>query len=81
MNHLLHQISWHQYLTVTCLSAMIFYLAIILHRYRPELQNLQGRITGDKPNDHLRALQYEPPEEEITAPPVQAPVKIRNSGK
>jgi hypothetical protein len=71
MNHLLHQISWHQYLTVALIAAIIYYLVVILRCYRPELQNLQRRISGDKQADHLQALQYLPADEEVKAAPVQ----------
>jgi hypothetical protein len=69
MNHLLHQISWHQYLTVALLAAIIYYLAVILRCYRPELPNLQRRISGDKPGEQLQALQYQPDEEAIIVAP------------
>jgi hypothetical protein len=62
MNHLLHQITWDQYLTVALVAAIIYYLLIILRNYRPELQSLQRRLTGDRQADHLQALQYQPEE-------------------
>jgi len=69
MNHLLHQISWHQYLIAALLVAIIYYFIIILRYYRPELQNLQRRIAGERQADQLQALQYQPEEagEEETA--------------
>jgi hypothetical protein len=70
MNHLLHQISWHQYLTVALLAAIIYYLFVILRFYRPELQNLQRHISGDQPGEQLQALEYQPDEEAIKAAPV-----------
>ena len=70
MNHLLHQISWHQYLTVALSAAIIYYLFLILRFYRPELQNLQRHISGDKPGEQLQTLQYQPGEEAIKAAPV-----------
>jgi hypothetical protein len=71
MNHLLHQISWHQYLTITLIAAIIYYLVVILRCYRPELQNLQRRVSGYKQADHLQALQYQPADEEVKSAPVQ----------
>jgi len=70
MNHLLHQISWHQYLTVALLAAIIYYLFVILRFYRPELQNLQRHISGDQPGEQLQALQYRADEEATEAAPV-----------
>jgi hypothetical protein len=64
MNHLLHQISWHQYLIVAFVAAIIYYLVVALRYYRPELQNLQRRVSGDKPGEQLQALQYQAAEEE-----------------
>jgi hypothetical protein len=64
MNHLLHQISWQQYLSVTLVTAIIYYLFVILRCYRPELENLQRQIQGNKQDDQLQALQYQPTEEE-----------------
>jgi hypothetical protein len=75
MNHLLHQISWHQYLTVALLAAIIYYLLVILRFYRPELQNLHRHISGDKPGEPLQALQYQPDEEAIKAAPVHDQTK------
>lgn len=73
MNHLLHQISWHQYITVALIGAIIYYLFVILRCYRPELQKLQNRISGGKPGDQLQALQYQPAEEEAPSAPAQSP--------
>lgn len=73
MNHLLHQISWQQYLSAALVAAIIYYLIVILRCYRPELQNLQKRISGDQQANHLQALQYQTPEEEIIPAPVQSP--------
>lgn len=75
MNHLLHQITWHQYLSATIVIAIIYYLAVILRCYRPELQNLQKRITGDKKENQLQALQYQPAEEEVQPAPIQSQAK------
>jgi hypothetical protein len=69
MNHLLHQISWHQYLIVAFVAAIIYYLLVTLRYYRPELQNLQRRVSGDKPGEQLQVLQYQPAEEEVKAAP------------
>ena len=71
MNHLLHQISWHQYLTVAFVAAFIYYIIVILRYYRPELQKLQRRVNGDKEGEQLQALQYQPAEEEVKAAPEQ----------
>jgi len=71
MNHLLHQISWHQYLTIAFAAAIIYYLVVTLRYYRPELQNLQRRMSGDNAGGQLQALQYQPAEEEVKAAPVQ----------
>jgi hypothetical protein len=71
MNHLLHQISWHQYLIVAFVAAIIYYLVVTLRYYRPELQSLQRRISGDKPGEQLQALQYQPAAEKVKAPPAQ----------
>jgi len=71
MNHLLHQISWHQYLIVAFVAAIIYYLVVTLRYYRPELQNLQRRVNGDKRGEQLQALQYQPAEEEVKAAPSQ----------
>jgi len=73
MNHLLHQISWHQYLIVAFAAAIIYYLVITLRYYRPELQNLQRRVSGDKTGERLHALQYQPAEEEEPLAPMQSP--------
>jgi len=73
MNHLLHQISWHQYLIVILVTAIIYYLVITLRYYRPELQNLQRRVSGDKLGEQLQALQYQPAEEEAPSASVQSP--------
>lgn len=74
MNHLLHQISWHQYFIAAFAAAIIYYLVVILRYYRPELQNLQRRVSGDKPGEQLQALQYQPVEEELkTAPALELP--------
>jgi hypothetical protein len=72
MNHLLHQISWHQYLTVAFVAAIIYYFVVILRCYRPELQNLQRRLSGDKQGEQLQALRYQPAEEEVKTSPVRA---------
>jgi hypothetical protein len=69
MNHLLHQISWHQYLVIAFAAAIIYYLIVILRFYRPELQNLQRHLSGDQPGEQLLALQYQPDEEAIKAAP------------
>lgn len=66
MNHLLHSISWQQYLSAALVAAIIYYLVVILRCYRPELQNLQRRISGDKNDSQLQALQYQPVKEEMT---------------
>jgi len=71
MNHLLHQISWHQYLIVAFVAAIIYYLVVTLRYYRPEPQNLQRRVNGDKRGEQLQALQYQPAEEEVKAAPSQ----------
>ena len=71
MNHLLHQISWHQYLIVAFVAAFIYYIIVILRYYRPELQNLQRRMSGDNAGGQLQALQYQPAEEEVKAAPEQ----------
>jgi hypothetical protein len=76
MNHLLHPISWHQYLAAALVAAIIYYLVLILRCYRPELQNLQRSIAGNKHSNPLQALQYQPAEEELTAAPVQDPTGI-----
>jgi hypothetical protein len=81
MNHLLNQISWHQYLTISLLAAVIYYLMVILRCYRPELQNLQRRISGDKPGERLQALQYQPAEEESPSSPVQSPDQRPHQGE
>ena len=75
MNHLLHQISWHQYLIVAFVAAIFYYLIVFLKYYRPELQSLQRRISGDKPGEQLQALQYQPDEEEALPATVQSPVE------
>jgi hypothetical protein len=75
MNHLLHQISWHQYLIVALLAAIIYYLVVILRYYRPELQKLQRRVIGDKPGEQVQALQYQPAEAEAPSAPVPNPGK------
>jgi hypothetical protein len=75
MNHLLHQISWHQYLIVALLAAIIYYLVVILRYYRPELQKLQRRVIGDKPGEQVQALQYQPAEEDAPSAPVPNPGK------
>jgi len=75
MNHLLHQISWHQYLIVAFVAAIIYYIVVTLRYYRPELQNLQRRISGDRPGEQLHALQYEPDQEEVPSAPAQSPVE------
>ncbi|MDN3584391.1 hypothetical protein [Mucilaginibacter flavus] len=51
---------------------------VILRCYRPELQNLQRRISGDKPGEELQALQYQPDEEAIKAAPVHEREKHPN---
>jgi hypothetical protein len=71
MNHLLHQISWHQYLIIAFVAAIIYYLVVIVRYYRPELQSLQRRVSGDKPSEELQALQYQRAEEEVKVAPVQ----------
>ena len=74
MNHLLHQISWHQYLIAALLGSIIYYLIITLRYYRPELQSLQRRLTGDRQADQLQALQYQPEEAvEAYAEPLPEP--------
>lgn len=75
MNHLLHQITWHQYLSAAFVIAVIYYIVIILRCYRPELQNLQKRISGDKADNQLQALQYQPADEEIHPAPIQSQAK------
>ncbi|WP_439697000.1 hypothetical protein ACFGVS_00555 [Mucilaginibacter sp. AW1-7] len=70
MNHLLHQISWHQYLVIAFVAAIIYYLFVIFRCYRPELQTLLRRLSGDKPGEELQALQYQPAEEAINTVPV-----------
>jgi hypothetical protein len=75
MNHLLHQINWHQYLIASFVAAIIYYLYVILRYYRPELQSIQRRVSGDKPADHLQALQYQPAEEEVKVASVQDPTE------
>ncbi|QKJ32840.1 hypothetical protein HQ865_24815 [Mucilaginibacter mali] len=72
MNHLLHQISWHQYLSAALVAAIIYYLIVIVRCFRPELQNLQKRISGEEQDNYLQALQYQPTEEEIIPAPVQS---------
>jgi hypothetical protein len=72
MNHLLHQISWHQYLTVVIIAAIIYYLVLILRCYRPELQNLQRRFVGDKSANQLQVLQYQSTGEEVPAASTQS---------
>ena len=71
MNHLLHQISWHQYLTIAFAATIIYYLVVTLRYYRPELQNLQRRMSGDKAGEQLQALQYQPAEDEAKTALVQ----------
>ncbi|MDN3548964.1 hypothetical protein [Mucilaginibacter aquaedulcis] len=70
MNHLLHQISWHQYLSFAILAAIIYYALLILRCYQPELRNLQRRISGEKPGEDLQALQFQPGQESAIAEPV-----------
>jgi hypothetical protein len=71
MNHLLHQISWHQYLTVALVIAVIYYMTIIMRYCQPELQNLQKRLSGNTTATSLQALQYEASKEESKAAPQQ----------
>lgn len=70
MNHLLHPISWHQYLTTALIIAILYYLILTLRCYRPELQKLQRRLSGDKPNNPLQALQYQPEEQQASVSPL-----------
>jgi hypothetical protein len=67
MNHLFHQFSWHQYLGAALTIAIIYYLAVLLRCYRPELQNVQRRISGEQDDNTLAALQYQGQQDE-TAP-------------
>jgi hypothetical protein len=79
MNHLLHQITWHQYLAFALIAAVIYYLVIILRCYQPELKKLRNRISGDQADSQLQALQYQPEEEPAAkiAPPSPAPAEYQ----
>jgi hypothetical protein len=72
MNHLFHQISWHQYLCAAFIAAIIYYLVVTLRYYRPALQKLQHHINGNKSNDPLEVLQYKPAEVEALSASVQS---------
>jgi len=72
MNHLLHAISWHQYLAASFVATIIYYVVVLLHCYRPELQKLQRRLSGDKPENQLQALQYLPDETAVPAASVNS---------
>ncbi|WP_426582636.1 hypothetical protein [Mucilaginibacter sp. R-33] len=74
MNHLLHQISWLQYLSAVLVAMIIYYIFVILRCYRPELQNLLNRLSGDKAGAPLQALQYQPENEQMAAA-VQNPME------
>ncbi|MBB5396667.1 hypothetical protein [Mucilaginibacter sp. AK015] len=56
MNHLLHPITWHQYLTAALIAALIYYAVVILRCYQPELQQLKDRFSGNANDDGLQAL-------------------------
>lgn len=56
MNHLLQQITWHQYLTAALIATLIYYAVVILRYYRPELQQLKDRFSGNAHDDSLQAL-------------------------
>ncbi|MGF7076223.1 hypothetical protein [Mucilaginibacter sp. 3215] len=56
MNHLLHPITWHQYLTAALAAVIVYYGVIILRWYQPELQQLKDRFSGKAKEDGLQAL-------------------------
>jgi|GEM_PF-6872520 len=56
MNHLLHPITWHQYLTAALIAAIVYYALVILRSYRPELQQLKDRFSGKAKEDGLQVL-------------------------
>jgi hypothetical protein len=70
MNHLLRQITWNQYLATALITAVIYYLFIILRCYRPELQKLMQRFSGNLGGEALQVLRYQ--DFETDAPPVPA---------
>jgi len=65
MNHLFHQITWHQYLAAALIAAVIYYLTVILRCYQPELKKIRQRFSGKQSSDALEALQYQVPETKI----------------
>ncbi|MEO3404982.1 hypothetical protein AAFN85_13835 [Mucilaginibacter sp. CAU 1740] len=61
MNHLLHQITWHQYLTATFTAAIVYYVFIGWKYYRSEISLIFNLLTGKKDdrNELPAALQYQ----------------------
>jgi hypothetical protein len=63
---MLHQITWHQYLTAILLLAIIYYAVIIFRFYQSEIQRLINKLQGSANSSQLPgALQYEPEENEL----------------
>jgi hypothetical protein len=79
MNHLLHQITWHQYLATALIIAIIYYVVLVLRRYQPELEKIRQRFSSKQNGDALQALQYQAPETEIAAPATQAVTILENN--
>lgn len=69
MNHLLHQITWHQYMATALIAAVIYYFVVIFRYYQPELRKIQQRLSGNQNGEVLQALQYQNSETE-TPPPI-----------
>jgi hypothetical protein len=79
MNHLLHQITWHQYLVIALIAAIIYYLVVILRCYQPELRKIKQHFSGNQNREVLQALQYQDPETETPAPITQVTASQQNN--
>lgn len=78
MNHLFHQITWHQYLAAALIVAVIYYTFIILRCYRPELKKIRQRFGGNPGGEALQALQYPASETGVPESPLKTSVIQEN---